>query len=571
MHRFRRILLGAAVIAAGIGLFASVKTNSRAQASITNAQINKYIKKASLRDKIGQMFIARTPQNLGEAENDAAKYNLGGYIIYDADLQNFSQAEFAAKMANYQNAARVPLLIGIDQEGGNVSRLTHSGMFKENGDQFKFPRQQYEDAEENQAGSGLSAVVNYAQKNAALLHQLGINWNFAPDADFSNETGSFIYQRSFGKNYQDTANYIRRVVPAWQNGNQIAATLKHFPGYGYAADTHTGFAHVKKSKSAIMKEDILPFKTGINAGVDSVMVTHVIYNKIDPKYPASLSKKINRLLRNNCHFKGVIVTDALEMGAIQDFAKKHHVNADVLAAKAGNDMIMSADYRSGIPAIAKAVRKKQISVSQINASVKRILTMKNKLGLLNASSLAYKKDKRRIFDLNNIKYKDNEAIIFGKASKNAKISLQNTSDNQVAKTVTANKKGKFTLFEPLAKTAQNYLLKSPNYISIDALLKAGTQQNNDNGSDQTFTIKISYNKKNTMANISGSLSDAGAEGSATIMLTDAKTGQIVTNAVVGKNGDFTCQVPLLKKSRQIKIAVQGDGSYPAQVITIKAR
>lgn len=563
-------MLATAVAAVGLGLLASLKTNYHVEASVTNSQINRYIKKASLRDKIGQMFIARTPQNLGEAENDAAKYNLGGYIIYDADLQNFTQQEFASKMANYQKAARVPLLIGIDQEGGNVSRLTHSGMFKENGDQFKFPRQQYEDAEKTQKGSGMTAVFNYAKQNVALLHQLGINWNFAPDADFSNETGSFIYQRSFGQNYQETANYIKQVVPAWQNDNQVAATLKHFPGYGDAADTHTGFAHVKKSQSEIMKNDVLPFKAGINAGVDSVMVTHVIYNKIDPKYPASLSKKVDKLLRHNCHFKGVVVTDALEMGAIQDFAKKHHVNADVLAAKAGNDMIMSADYRSGIPAIAKAVSKKQIHASQINASVKRILLLKNKLGLLNASNLTTQKDKRKAFSLKNVKYKGNEATITGTARKNAKISLQNTANNQVVKTVKADKKGKFTITTSLSKAAQNYLLKSPGFISVDALLKAGAQSN-DNTSSQTFTIKISYNKKNTIANISGSLADAGAEGSATIMLTDAKSGQIVSNAVVGKNGDFACQVPLLKKARQIKVAVEGDSSYPARVITIKAK
>ena len=111
---------------------------------VTEKQINNYIKKASLKQKIGQMYVSRTPQQPGVAEHDAYKYNLGGFIVYDADLQNYTTNQFKTKMASYQNAERIPLLIGIDQEGGLVSRLTHSGLIPQNGDQFKFPRDQYE-------------------------------------------------------------------------------------------------------------------------------------------------------------------------------------------------------------------------------------------------------------------------------------------------------------------------------------------------------------------------------------------------------------------------------------------
>lgn len=469
MHRLTKIITAVLAGLALVGCLNLAKRNSKrnvyASSNVTNSQINQYLKHASLREKIGQMFITRTPQDLGQAENDAVKYNLGGYIIYDADLQHYSQKQFKAKLNNYQKVAAIPLLFGIDQEGGTVSRLTHSGFIKQNGDQFKFPREQYEDAENKQAGTGFTAVTSYARENATLLHKLGINWNFAPDADYSDDEQSFIYQRGFGgvmgtTSYSGVANYIKKVVPAWQHNNYVAATLKHFPGYGDASDTHTGFAHVTKSQNAILKQDILPFKAGIAAGADSVMTTHVIYDKIDPKYPASLSKKINNLLRKNCNFKGVIVTDALEMGAIQNFAKKNHANVDVLAVKAGNDMLMANDYKSGISAIEKAVHKKQISEAQINNSVRRILTMKNKLHLLTPSDSNTKKNKNRLFDLSNVRYNSNStnATISGKASKNAKVMLVGSTTKNIVKTVKADKTGKFRTNLPLTKDSQDYLL-----------------------------------------------------------------------------------------------------------------
>lgn len=359
---------------------------------VTEEQIDDYINNASLEQKVGQMYVSRTPQGYGQAENDVSKYNLGGLIVYDADMKGETQQEFKDKMARYQESAQTPLLIGVDQEGGLVSRLTHSGLVSQNGDQFAFPRKQYQDAEAKEKGSGMTAVTTYAQQTASLLRSLGINWNYAPDADYSDDSNSFIYQRGFGgvmgpQSYEGEADYIKNVIPAWQHDNLIAATLKHFPGYGDAADTHTGFATRDDSLDFIKTHDMVPFVAGIKAGADSVMVTHVIYSKIDPVYPASLSPIINKLLRDT-GFDGVIVTDALEMGAITQFAKEHgNLPVDVLAVEAGNDMIMTTDYATGIPEIVAAVKSGNIKESQINASVRRILNLKNKLGLLSSTTL----------------------------------------------------------------------------------------------------------------------------------------------------------------------------------------
>lgn len=578
MNKIKKFIIAAVagITVAGClgGLFS--KTASADTSQVTDKQIDNYLKKASLKQKIGQMYVARTPQKLGQAEHDAYKYNLGGYIIYDEDLKGYTQDQFKSKMDTYQDAVQIPLLVGIDQEGGLVSRLTHTGFVAQNGDQFKFPREQYENAENNEAGTGLDAVTTYAEDTATLLHNLGINWNYAPDADYSDDPTSFIYQRGFGgvlgkNSYDATADYISAVVPAWQHDDLIAATLKHFPGYGDAEDTHTGFAHNTKSKTKLLSQDVLPFKAGIEAGVDSIMVTHVIYDNLDSKYPASLSKKINKLLRNNYKFNGVIVTDALEMGAIKDFAKQHgNTSADVLAVKAGNDMIMSADYAKGIPAIAKAVESGQISQKQINASVKRILQMKNKLHLLSPSDLSVKKTSKKTFTLNNISYNKakTSAVISGKAKKNTKINLQDTSTGKIIKKIKAAQNGKFKTSVSLKNKSQDLNLNAKNYVSVNALLDA---KHASAAKMKKFKLnKISYNKKKTIATISGQLPDKGTEGSTVVKAENSKN-KVLHTAVVGKDGKFSIKVKMTSKKQSIKIVV-GDGKeYSTQKVTIKAR
>ena len=337
------------------------------------------------------------------------------------------------------------------------------------------------------------------------------------------------------KSYEATADYISTVVPAWQHDNLVAATLKHFPGYGDAADTHTGFAHNTKAKSKLLNEDILPFKAGIEAGVDSVMVTHVIYDNLDSKYPASLSKKINKLLRNNYKFNGVIVTDALEMGAIENFAKQQgNTSADVLAVKAGNDMIMSADYVKGIPAIVKAVKKGQISQKQINASVKRILQLKNKLNLLSSADLVIKKAAKKTFSLNSVSYNKvkTTATISGKAGKNTQLSVQDSGTGKVIKTFRAAKDGKFKVNITLKNKSQNVNLCAKNYISTDILLDAKYAST---VKAKKFKLnKVSYNKKKTSAIISGTVPDKGAEGSTVVKAVNSKNS-VLSKAVVGKD------------------------------------
>lgn len=379
------------IMVGSIGFYLTPKIVKADSASVTDADIDTYISRMTLDQKIGQMFVARTSQDTDKARADITKYNLGGLIVYGVDFTSVegktateAQNNFKMKMQSFQNSASLPLLIGVDQEGGAVSRLSQNPLIA-NGRSFPSPQTAY-------ANGGMANVTKEASEVGTILKNLGINWNYAPVADSTPDTSSFIYGRTFGQDYLATANYITNVIPAWQNAG-VAATLKHFPGYGSAIDTHTDFAVVTKSKEDFEKEDLLPFKSGITAGADSVMIAHIVMQSVDPVYPASLSRKVvTDLLRNDLGYNGLIITDALEMGAIKQFAQEHdQVPVDVLAVEAGNDCIMNNDYETAIPQIHVAVTNGTIKESEINEHVFRILDLKRKLGLLTKAQLQQKK------------------------------------------------------------------------------------------------------------------------------------------------------------------------------------
>ena len=379
------------IMVGSIGFYLTPKIVKADSASVTDADIDTYISRMTLDQKIGQMFVARTSQDTDKARADITKYNLGGLIVYGVDFTSVegktateAQNNFKMKMQSFQSSASLPLLIGVDQEGGAVSRLSQNPLIA-NGRSFPSPQTAY-------ANGGMANVTKEASEVGTILKNLGINWNYAPVADSTPDTSSFIYGRTFGQDYLATANYITNVIPAWQNAG-VAATLKHFPGYGSAIDTHTDFAVVTKSKEDFEKEDLLPFKSGITAGADSVMIAHIVMQSVDPVYPASLSRKVvTDLLRNDLGYNGLIITDALEMGAIKQFAQEHdQVPVDVLAVEAGNDCIMNNDYETAIPQIHAAVTNGTIKESEINEHVFRILDLKRKLGLLTKAQLQQKK------------------------------------------------------------------------------------------------------------------------------------------------------------------------------------
>ncbi|MBZ2404977.1 glycoside hydrolase family 3 N-terminal domain-containing protein [Liquorilactobacillus hordei] len=345
---------------------------------INNQQLKEVISKMTLSQKIAQMYIITTKGTQSETATAIKQYQPGGIILFGNDFKNQTKQNFIANMQNYKNQANLSLIIGTDQEGGTVSRLSSNPSLTNN-KTFASPQQLY------QAG-GRKGVVKAAGDTAKILNSLQINLNFAPVADVSTDPNSFIYERSLGLDYKQTAHIIKDEVAQIQK-NKVAASLKHFPGYGTAGDTHTGFATTTRTLTDFENSDFLPFKAGIKAGAQTVLVSHIFVTSIDSEYPASLSPKIHQLLRKKLKFKKVIITDDLSMGAITKFAADKHISPDLLAVEAGNDMLLSNNIVDGTSSIVQAVKNKQIKESQINKSVYRILKLKRDLGILNQKSI----------------------------------------------------------------------------------------------------------------------------------------------------------------------------------------
>ncbi|MEG0981653.1 MAG: glycoside hydrolase family 3 N-terminal domain-containing protein [Erysipelotrichaceae bacterium] len=342
-----------------IWLINPIEIVDRAQ-SILNAM--------SIEEKVGQMFFVRTP--VGSGASDAATYHLGGYILFDRDVRPYNKDGLRNQLQSYQDNSKIKMLIGIDEEGGSVNRLSRYLAYR--GAPFLSPQALY-------AQGGMDLILSDAKEKAELLNSLGINVNLAPVSDVSTNPSDFINARSFGKDANQTADYIGKVVTT-MNENHIGSVLKHFPGYGNNVDTHTGIAYDKRPYENFLNNDFKPFEAGFNARAQAVLVAHNIVDSMDPNYPASLSKPVHDILRNTLHFRGVIMTDDLDMEAIKDFIGTS--SPAVFAIKAGNDLVMCGNYQTQIPDVLAAIQNQEISEQQINESVHRILTWKLNMNMI---------------------------------------------------------------------------------------------------------------------------------------------------------------------------------------------
>ncbi len=322
----------------------------------------------TLEEKVGQMFIARCPE--GDAAALVSQYQPGGYILFERDFTGKTKDAVIADINSYQSNAKVGMFIGVDEEGGIVNRVSTNPNLR--GAPFWSPQALYNEG-------GFELIESDTEEKCDLLHSLGINLNFAPVADVSENPNDFMYYRSFGRNASETSQYVSLVVSTMKNNN-MGSVLKHFPGYGNNSDTHTGMAYDNRSLDSFRSSDFLPFKAGIEAGASMVLVSHNVVGCMDGNYPASLSKPVHDILRNELGYTGVIMTDDLVMNGIRDFTGDSE--AAVLAVEAGNDLLCCTDFATQIPAVINAVRSGEISEERINESVRRILDLKLELGII---------------------------------------------------------------------------------------------------------------------------------------------------------------------------------------------
>ena len=322
----------------------------------------------TLEEKVGQMFIARCPET--DAAQLAADYHLGGYILFGRDFKDKTAEQVTTDIQSCQDAAEIPLLIAVDEEGGTVNRVSSNPNLRSS--PFRSPQSLYSEG-------GLELVRSDAQEKCRLLESLGININFAPVCDVSQDPADFIYDRTLGRDAQETSQYVAAVVETMAEEG-MGSVLKHFPGYGNNTDTHTGVAYDDRPYDTFLTSDFLPFQAGIAAGADMVLVSHNIVSAMDEASPASLSPEVHRVLREDLGFTGVIVTDDLVMDGVRDFAGDDE--AAVLAVQAGNDLLCCTDFQTQVPAVLAAVESGEITEEQIDAAVLRVLTMKLRLGIL---------------------------------------------------------------------------------------------------------------------------------------------------------------------------------------------
>ena len=323
----------------------------------------------SLEERVGQLFLARCDANT--AVTDLQTYHLGGFVLFAQDFEGQTPDSLREKLTSYQSAAKIPMLIAVDEEGGTVTRVSRYSAFRAS--PFLSPREYF-------AQGGMELVLQAEEEKCQLLHNLGISVNLGPVCDLADDPQAFMYQRSMGSDIQTVSDFVTGTVQI-MGENSIGSALKHFPGYGNNTDTHTGMAVDSRTLDELAQRDLLPFAAGIQAGCDAILVSHTIVEAFDPSLPASLSPAVHQYLREDMSFSGVILTDDLVMQAITDTYGAGE--AAVMAVLAGNDLLCSTEYATQYQAVLDAVLEGRIDIDVLNQAVRHVLQWKIDLGLLN--------------------------------------------------------------------------------------------------------------------------------------------------------------------------------------------
>ncbi len=344
----------------------------------------KTLQKLSLEEKVGQLFMiwvraeflnVNSPEYL-ELRDQMRKYHVGAFAMtvrWDPPFLYRNQPYEAAELLNrLQQDSKLPLLIAADFERGVTMRLYGATSFP------------------HAMAFGAAGKVDYAEAFGRITAQearaIGVHWNFFPDADVnSNPANPIINTRSFGEDPQQVGELVVAYIRG-ARANGMLTTVKHFPGHGdTATDSHLSVAQVTGDRARLNSVELPPFRQAIEAGVDAVMVAHVTVPALepDPNRVATTSPAIvTDLLKKQLGFKGIVVTDAMDMAGLTRLYSANIGRAAVDAFKAGNDVLLiPADLDSSYQAVLKAARSGEISRTQLDASVLKLLKAKASLGL----------------------------------------------------------------------------------------------------------------------------------------------------------------------------------------------
>ncbi len=335
-----------------------------------NKWVDSVFKSLNKREKIAQMFFVRGLTNATKAYEDSIanvikKEKVGGLVFFQG-----GPGRQAILTNKYQSVAKVPLLMTSDGEWGLGMRLDST---------ISYPYQMSLGAIQNNEllyRMGLEVAKDY--------RRIGMHMNLAPDVDVNNNPNNpVINYRSFGENKYNVA----RKASAYMNGMQdggLLVSIKHFPGHGDTdVDSHYDLPKLTFTKERLDSLEIYPFRELIMGGASGVMIAHMNIPSLDntPNMPSTLSKPIvTGLLKEELAFRGLIISDAMEMKGVVKYYKDGE--ADVMGVIAGNDILeLSENSERAIKLVRKAVRTGRISMDRINESVKKILMAKYWVGL----------------------------------------------------------------------------------------------------------------------------------------------------------------------------------------------
>lgn len=329
-------------------------------------KVDKIVASMSQTEKLGQMVMIGIQGT--KVDDDSLymlhQFHMGGVILFDRNMDSPEQVKQLTSDLQAQSNEKVPLFIGIDEEGGDVVRMA---------EKLTPPPSQKEIG----ATGDIEQARTWAIKTAKSLKDMGINVNFAPVADIGSND-----KRSYSTDANTVIDFVRAATKGYQQEN-IIYSLKHFPGIGKGkVDSHVDSSSIDVAKEVLMTEDILPFKTIIDENEPNdyfILVSHLKYLALDEEYPASLSSKImTDLLRNELGYKGIIITDDMEMGAVANHNDFRSIG--VKAVKAGVDIVLVChEYQHQQEVylgLLDAVNSGEISQERIDESVKRIIKVK---------------------------------------------------------------------------------------------------------------------------------------------------------------------------------------------------
>ncbi|MDO4322676.1 MAG: glycoside hydrolase family 3 protein [Lachnospiraceae bacterium] len=342
--------------------------------------VSQWLDKLTLEEKVAQMFIVLPESFMGVGEVTAAgdttrsmlrQFPVGGFIYMEPNLISAGQIKemLSGVQAISMERIGLPALCCVDEEGGTVARIGGRGIVDA----------PYVGNMSEIGASGDSAQAYQAGVTiGSYLSELGFNVDFAPVADvLSNPANTVVRERSFGSDPELVSEMVLSELEGLET-MKVCGTLKHFPGHGATeGDTHAGYAYTSKPLEELRQCELLPFQRGIDAGVKIIMVGHISVPGVTGEdTPASLSRTmITEILRNQMGYDGLVVTDAMNMGAISQMYSS--AEAAVRTVQAGADLIlMPADFQSAYYGVLDAVASGTVSEERINESVERILKLK---------------------------------------------------------------------------------------------------------------------------------------------------------------------------------------------------